>query len=188
MIDSHGDHLLGCGQGPLRIKRHNALRDIIWQALLLDNSLTTREQRCDDSLSRPGDIVHPDFLLGKAAFFDVSVRNSFQPNFLTRSAFKAGAAGEAGEIEKDAHYRSSVESMGALFYPLVVESFGLWTPHSLLLLKTIAGRVSIASDIIKNLAFTNFLQQLSVKLWSYNAKMIMSRLHSSNIPPYFDSL
>lgn len=42
-IDSNGDHLMGCG--PLRIRRHNALRDIIFQALLQDNRAVCREQR-----------------------------------------------------------------------------------------------------------------------------------------------
>lgn len=43
-IDPNGDHLLGCGHGPLRIRRHDALREIIFQALLLDNSQVKREQ------------------------------------------------------------------------------------------------------------------------------------------------
>ena len=29
IIDLHGDHVLGCGHGPFRIKRHDALCDII---------------------------------------------------------------------------------------------------------------------------------------------------------------
>ena len=37
IIDQFGDHLLGCAHCPLRIKRHDALRDIIWHALLMDN-------------------------------------------------------------------------------------------------------------------------------------------------------
>ena len=178
VIDCFGDHLLGCGQGPLRIKRHDSIRDIIWQSLILDNPQTSKEQRCDSSNSRPGDILHPDFILGKPAFFDISVRNSFIPPFIAASASQAGSAGIAGELEKDSHYRATVESLGALFFPLVVESFGLWTAHSIKLLKSIAGRVALSANISKSLAYSNLIQQLSIKLWSFNAKMILFRLHS----------
>ena len=44
-IDPHGDHLLGCGHGPLRIRRHDMLCDIIWHALSQDNTNSRREQR-----------------------------------------------------------------------------------------------------------------------------------------------
>ena len=100
VIDCYGDHLLGCGQGPLRIKRHDSIRDIIWQSLILDNPQTSKEQRCDSSNSRPGDILHPDFILGKPAFFDVSVRNSFIPPFIAASAFKPAQLGLPGNWEK----------------------------------------------------------------------------------------
>ena len=61
---------------------------------------------------------------------------------------------------------------------LVVESFGLWTAHSIKLLKSIAGRVALSANISKSLAYSNLIQQLSIKLWSFNAKMILFRLHS----------
>ena len=44
-LDQHGDHLLGCGQGPLRICRHDALCNILYHALSQDNSDVWREER-----------------------------------------------------------------------------------------------------------------------------------------------
>ena len=38
-IDAFGDHMLGCGHGHLRSKRHDALRDIVYHALLVDDAL-----------------------------------------------------------------------------------------------------------------------------------------------------
>ena len=99
-IDCYGDHLLGCGQGPLRIKRHDSIRDIIWQSLILDNPQTSKEQRCDSSNSRPGDILHPDFILGKPAFFDVSVRNSFIPSLYCRFCFASRLSWDCRGIGK----------------------------------------------------------------------------------------
>jgi len=42
----------------------------------MDNKGAVREQHCGESNNRPGDIYHPDFMLGKPAYFDVSVQNS----------------------------------------------------------------------------------------------------------------
>ena len=66
IIDSSGDHLLGCNQAQnLRTKRHNALCDVLFNAFLVDDSRCRREMRCDStSEARPGDIFHPDFERG----------------------------------------------------------------------------------------------------------------------------
>ena len=103
VLDTFGDHGLSCGIGPTRTKRHDSLRDILWHALLTDNSDVKKEQRTggQDSSHRPGDIYHPDFINGKPAFFDITVRNSLQPRYVVSSATSAGTAALAGEAEKD---------------------------------------------------------------------------------------
>ena len=51
------------------MKRHNALCDIMWHALLSDSKSSRREQNGSaNHQSRPGDIYHPDFLNGNPAF------------------------------------------------------------------------------------------------------------------------
>ena len=73
-LDPHGDHLLGCGQGPLQIRCHDVLTYILFQALLQDNCQVKREQRIfSSSAVRPGDIFHPDFSDGKPTYFDISM-------------------------------------------------------------------------------------------------------------------
>ena len=183
VIDPQGDHPLGCGLRPLRIKRHDSLRDIIWQALLMENPRAAREQHCGVDNSRPGDIFHPDFVQGKPAYFDVSVRNSLQPQFLCRAASLAGAAGEAGEMAKDARHEEGVIAVGGVFFPLVVETLGLWTTHSLKTLRLIATRASALSGITRSQALSNLLQQLSVKLWCHNSKLVITRLVNSGAFP-----
>ena len=127
-MDEFGDHLLGCAHSPLRIKRHDALRTIIWHALLMDDKGAAREQYCGNSNNRPGDVYHPDFALGKSAYFDVSVRSSLQPKFLSRAAVQAGAAGEAGEIEKDSKHEEVVVSAGGLFSPWLLSLWACGLP------------------------------------------------------------
>ena len=95
----------------MRIRRHDALCDVIYHALLQDNTGCRKEQRCAGSrLDRPGDVFHPDFVHGKPAFFDVTVRCPLQESLLGRSAVLAGVAAAKGEEDKDAHHDELVQA------------------------------------------------------------------------------
>ena len=74
VINDFGDHVLGCGSGPLRICQHDALCEVIWYALLQDHGCK-REQWCGSDLDHPGDVFHSDFQYGKPFYFDVSVHH-----------------------------------------------------------------------------------------------------------------
>ena len=132
VVDRFGDHLLGCmwpSHGPMRIRRYDALCDIVFHALLQDNSGCKREQRCGSSLDRrPGDVFHPDFcMVAKPAYFDVNVRNPLQDSILSQSAVSAGIAASRGEVEKDAHHEEAVANAAwGNFY-----SFGCGDPGTL---------------------------------------------------------
>ena len=174
IIDEFGDHTLGCGSGPLRIKRHDVLCNMLFHSLMMDNAGVRREQTCSaQSNSRPGDIYHPDFLHGKPAYFDVSVRNSFHLAYTVKSAVQPGSAAEAGEIEKNSRHDSDVSSCGGLFYPFVIETFGIWSPQSLETLKIISRKCSIMSSISISKATSNLHELLSVRLWQYNTKLVV---------------
>ena len=68
LIDKFGDHLLRCRKNSLRSKRHDALRDAIYNALLIDDKGTLLEQRfSSQNNNRPGDVYHSNFLFGRPA-------------------------------------------------------------------------------------------------------------------------
>ena len=181
IIDPMGDHLLGCGHGPLRIRRHDALRHVLYHALLIDHPGVRIEQRCaSDRQLRPGDVFHPSFCNGKPGYFDVTVRNTLQPAFLLRGAERAGFAAEAGVAAKDQLHATAVEESGGEFYPIVVESFGVWAPCSLITLRDIASRATTYTGLPRHRALTNLMQQLSVVLWRYNARLLRSQLDLSD--------
>ena len=103
LIDRFGDHLIGCSHGPLHIRRHNALCDIIYYALLEDSANVHREQGVSgESASRPGDVFHPDFHNGHHTYFDISVRSAVHSGVISHSASASGFAALKGEMEKDA--------------------------------------------------------------------------------------
>ena len=121
------------------------------------------------------DVFQPDFEQGLPTYFDLTVRNSLQPLYIAQAAQHAGAAAEAGEKEKDCRHEGLVTATGSVFHPLVVESLGLWSPHSLKVIKTIA-RLAFHGNLSVSKATTNLHEQFSVKLWLYNAIMLLHRL------------
>ena len=116
VLDEYGDHLLGCSQKTnLIIKHHDALCDVIFNTLLVDDSRCQREQRCSsDSGKKPGNILHPNFQHGLPAYFNVTARNSLQPSYLVQAACYAGAAAEAGEDEKVLQHQTMVSATGSI--------------------------------------------------------------------------
>ena len=182
VIDPHGDHVLGCGHGSLRNKRHDALCDVIFNSVLVDNHDCKKEQRCNShNNARPGDVFHPDFLQGRAAYFDITVMNSLQTSYLLESATQPGAAAAGGDSEKIARYQEEVNAARCDFYPLVVETLGVWSPSSLETLKIIARRTVLTTGTTVSKAIQHLLQQLSFSLWRYNAKLILDRLAICNV-------
>ena len=165
--------LLGCSHSPLRIQRHNALVSIVHHSLLQDHPGVLREQGISSDQSRPGDVYHPDFHLGRPAYFDLSVRSTTQSGVISSASSQAGMATAVGEIAKYIQYQDIVNDNGGDFILLVCETFGIWSPYALSILDSITNRTTVRNGLPRKLARRQLLQQLSVTLWRYNAKMIV---------------
>ena len=76
-----------------------------------------------------------------------------QATYVLKSSTIVGAAAYAGEEEKDIRHEAEVAAAAALFYPLVVESFGFCTPTSLAVLKTIASKTMTKTRMTFSQAF-----------------------------------
>jgi len=122
----------------------------------------------------PGDVFHLYFHHYHLVYFDISIRNTTQPSFIYSSVSWAGvAAAAAGEAAKDKKHLAAVEKVGSGFIPLVVETFGFWTPFALKQL--LADLTTPCSGVPRKIATVekNLLQQLLVQLWVNIAKIIM---------------
>ena len=99
----------------MRIRRHDALVNILYNALSQDHPGVLKEQCAsyNDGL-RPG---HPDFQNGRSAYFDVSIRSTTQPAYVSSSTSCAGVAAAAGELAKDEKHLAAVMKVGADFIP-----------------------------------------------------------------------
>ncbi len=79
-------------------------------------------------------------------------------------------------MDKDECHRANVSSYSCLFYPLVVKSYGVWVAHSLEMLRSIVKKSLLSSGLSLSQASRQFHEQLSVRLWQYNSRMISDRL------------
>lgn len=179
-IDPFGDHLLGCSHGPYRVRRHNALRDVLFHALKQDHPNVKLEQHfTGHSKTRPGDIFHPEFKDHKPTFFDVTISNTLSPCNIPSSS-RAGSAAADAEIRKDGKYLESITIVGGAFIPLSVETLGLWSPYAIRILREIATRTTYKNGLNEKVAFRCLIEQLSTCLWRHNAKCILH--HFARLP------
>ena len=81
-----------------------------------------------------------------------------QPLYIIPSSTLAGAAAYAGEEEKDAHHQADIEAADGCFYPLIVETFGFWTPASVATLRIIASKTITKTRLSFSQAFSNLLE------------------------------
>jgi len=174
-----GDHLLECSHGPMRFCHHDAIVDIVCHVLSQSHPGVLKEQRVSSNdHSHPGDVYHPDFQFGHPAYFDVSVSSTTQLSHISSSSCCAGvaaaaAAAAAEEVAKDLKHQAVVEEVGCDSIPLVVETFGVWSPFALHTFRNIADCTTARSGLSTKLARKHLLQQLSISLWTNNARMIL---------------
>ena len=71
---------------------------------------------------------------------------------------------EAAKMDKDDHHDARLNSASGLFYLLVVEMLGFWSPDSLETLKSIASKVCAVLDVPFWKTFKDLLEQLSIQL------------------------
>ncbi len=64
----------------------------------------------------------------------------------------------------------------------MVKSYGVWVAHSLEVLRSIVKKSLLSSGLSLGQASRQFHEQLSVRLWQHN-----SRLISDYLPNYYDS-
>ena len=76
-----------------------------------------------------------------------------QATYILKPSTIVGAAAYAGEEEKDICHEAEVAAAAALFYHLVVESFGFCTPTSLAVLKTLASKTMTKTRMTFSQAF-----------------------------------
>jgi len=111
--------------------------------MLCPKAILKEHVSCDDCFRcfRPDDVYHPDFQYSCPAYFDLSVRSTTQPSYISSSSCTRVAA----VIKGSEGYQDVVEEAGCDFIPLLVETFGVWSPSAVRMLKTVSNRTTTQS-------------------------------------------
>ena len=177
-MDLFGHHATTCANSGDRIKKHNALRDCIFNSCSLAAWSPIKEKAFlfAGTSERPADIFIPNFSCGKGLVTDVAVTCPLQHKYVFEAAKIMGFASSnyADEV-KNKNFQKRAEEEGYLYQPLVVESFGGWTPESLDFFHKLCTSISYRRNEPKNLCYKFLLERLSCILMKHNARAVSSR-------------
>ena len=124
--DPFGDHQVGCGGNGDRISHHNAVRDVLFSAAQSAALAPSKETPglIISTLSRPADILLPNWSRGCPAALDFHVISPLQDLTVAEASFTPGHALQVGVRRKLDSSLSACREAGLLFVPLVAESLG----------------------------------------------------------------
>ena len=116
---------------------HNSVRDVFAQfchrARLGGQLEVGHGCGADRSLSRPADILVPNWMIGKPAAFDVTVVSPLNPITLIEAGARSESAADKAEVRKHKANGPKCRELGWVCIPLAVEKAGGWKPSVLLL-------------------------------------------------------
>ena len=130
---------MGCAGNGDRIARHNAIRDVLFNAAQSAALAPTKEapNLVPGSSARPADILLPYWCRGRPAALDVSVISPLQRLTLADAASTQGHALSVGVHRKLTSNLPACRAAGVDFSPIVVETLGGWCPDAVATIRSI---------------------------------------------------
>ena len=131
-LDPLGHHAVTCKGGGDVVLCHNSLRDAFsqfcHQACLGGQLEVGCGLGADKSHSRPADILVKNWIIGKAAAFDLTVTSPLNRTTLTEAGVARGSAAMAVEVRKHMHGVNDCKcaELEWVSIPLAVESYSCW--------------------------------------------------------------
>ena len=177
-LDPLGHHAVTCKRGGDVVSRHNKLRDVLAEScrrahlgvqVEMGNNLTNH------SHTRPADLLVPNWVLGKAAAFDLSVTSPLNPTTLLEASVTTGVAALTTELRKHSSNDTKCKELDWVCVPLVVESYGAWGKEALESISQLASRLATCSSKTKSVVLTKLYGRLNLHLVRANAIAILSR-------------
>ena len=122
-------------QGADQVGRHDALRDVLFEAARVAGARPYRERTVDTSAHRPGDVYLPGWSHGCPLAVDITVSHPSQayvnPRARDEDSSASIRAGEAAARAKVRKHQARCNAQGVDFQALAVCSFGGWLPEGM---------------------------------------------------------
>ena len=158
--------------------RHNSLRDVsqFCHRARLDGQLEVGNGcGADRSLSRPADILVPNWMIGKPAAFDVTVVSPLIPITLIEAGARSESAAGKAEVRKHKANDPKCRELGWVCIPLAVETYGCWEVEAQGSLSRLAARLALQLQCSKSKAIRSIYERLNLTLVRCNARALLSR-------------
>ena len=137
-MDVFGHHAVVCDSSGDRIKRHNAIRDCLFDSCVAACWGPVKEKPflLAGSSEKPADIFIPNFSCGKGLVIDTAVTCPLQKGFVHNSSLAPGySCNKYAEEVKSKPFRDRVINEGFDYLPFMMESFGGFSEGTILFLE-----------------------------------------------------
>ena len=172
-----------------RISRHNAIRDVIFSAAQSAALAPSKESPgiVPSSLSRPADVLLPNWSSGRPAVLDVHVISPLQHQTIVEASHTPGHALQVGIRRKLTAHLSVCRSTGTDFIPLVAETLGGLGEDTIRTVAAIGRAIADRSGSPDPSSTSkNLFGRFAIALWRGNACLWLHR-HPS-LPPSLDGI
>lgn len=175
----NGSHDALCTKGARLVKRHDAIRDMLYDEAVragVAESKETKHILGTDSLERPADVLFAYSLYDtRAQCVDVTVVTPFSAPVKPRDSDETLDHIQQAERAKITLYRERCEQRNYAFKPLVLDAFGRRGSEADEVLKLVAKRTAEKEDIPEGKALHNLLSRLSFYAVKLTAASLVDR-------------
>jgi len=174
-VDEQGLHGLSCRFSSGRLSRHHEVNLLIKKALLsaeipaiLEPTGTSR-----DDGKRPDGMTLTPWKHGRPAVWDFTCVDTLAPSHVINTSKNAGSAASCGERNKIKKYQNLQNNY--LFYPLAIETFGVWGDYALKFIKDIGKQITAKNKDARSTSF--LIQNISIAIQRGNAASVLGNLN-----------
>lgn len=186
-LDRWGDHAIRCMNKGDRMKRHNCIRDLLFNHMSIANMAPLKEPPgITKGKERPADILLPEWTLDKGLVVDVAIVDPLQPLLINKTLAGESAAETYATNIKDHKHKHTVETQGFGYAPFVVEATGSCSQQAVTIVKTIALKLSHHRESSASLETHHIFQHISCVLQKCNAAMIAARTLRNGLSTWRD--
>ena len=115
---------------------------------------------------------------GKSLLWDFTCTDTFAPSYISNTSSQVGFAAELAEKKKQTKYQHLQPSF--IFYPVAIETSGVWGQHGLSLIKSIGQKIASITGEPRSTSY--LIQRISISIQRGNAASILGTI------PYAGSL
>lgn len=178
LMDAEGYHALTCRTGGSLTRRHNAIRNIVYQACrkaawnpALEVSVTGGTRALV-----PADVYVPKDILGTQALaIDITVVNPLQVATRAAAATQPGAGAAHAETKKRAKHAKACSVSGLTFIPMAIEVFGHIGPAGIKFIEDVAGAVAGRAGQPLGTAVRDIKRRIAFALIKAQAEAVLLR-------------